>query len=278
MNLTGVMTGNLTLDATTGSWNMVSGTLKNGTFTASGGAGLSVTSGIFDTVAINSPVDVSPVNNSNLTFKNGLVLNSTINVGKADTTTYGQVYFGDSTAAPSGSLSGTGTILFGGSTNNNVYNYSNSTGATSTLTIGGGDPDPREERVGDERVRGRDDREPGDDRRGRVGRADHSRQQRVVREPGDFVGDERGDAVTYRGVDERGERDDHRQLVAVKLGSPGDAWVNLDDHGDGSTVTLGGNFTQAAVGTSTGRGAWADVVGTLTGNLGLSAATGRGTW
>ena len=113
------------------------GVLKGGTVSGAAGSIVAV-SGTLDGVTLNAALDLTPVNNSSLIVKNSLVLNSTASLGKADTTTYGQLYFGDSTAAAAGSLTGTGTILFGGSTNNNVYNYSSGAGATGTLTIGSG--------------------------------------------------------------------------------------------------------------------------------------------
>ena len=48
-------------------------------------------------------------------------------VGKADGTTYGQVYFGDSTATPAGSLTGTGRSSSAGD-ERQLYNYSSGIG------------------------------------------------------------------------------------------------------------------------------------------------------
>ena len=98
VNLTGTLddTGaGLSLDATTGSWNLVGGTLKNGTYTASGGAELVFTpsGGTLDGVTANSDLDLA----SNIaaivsaTVKDGLTLGNgaTIRLGNAAGSTSG---------------------------------------------------------------------------------------------------------------------------------------------------------------------------------------------
>ena len=138
VNLTGTLTGNLALDAASGSWKLVSGTVRNGVYSASGGSSLIISSGTFDGMTASSDVDLGSVNGSSLSLVNGLALNSTMTLGKVDGSTYGQVYFGDSGVA-SGALTGTGSVVMGGYGNNNtLYNYSNQLGAAGTLTIGSG--------------------------------------------------------------------------------------------------------------------------------------------
>jgi hypothetical protein len=276
VNLTGTVTGNLSLGAATGSWNVNSGgTVRNGTYSAAGGAGLSVNSGVFDNVTVSSPVDLLAVSNASLTIKNGLVLNSTLNVGKVDGTTYGSLLFGDATANPAGSLSGTGTIVLGGSTNNNVYDYSSGTGAAGTLTIG-----------------------PGILIRGKSGQISTVYGTATIVNQGTIAADVSGGTITVGGAGallNQGTMSATNGATlsisgawtnsagatitatgaALKLGSAGDAWNNLGTiNATDTTVTLGGNFTQAAVGTLNRTGGAVNVVGVLTGNLGLNATTG----
>jgi autotransporter-associated beta strand protein len=135
VNITGTLTGSLPLTATTGSWVLNGGTIKSGTYSATGGAILSVNSGTLDTVTANSDIDVTPVNGAQLVIKGGLPLNGTMSLGAANASTYGSVYFGDSTATPPVGPSGNAIFLFGGSTNNAIVNYSSGVGALGQMTI-----------------------------------------------------------------------------------------------------------------------------------------------
>lgn len=120
----------LALDATTGSWIMAGGTLKNGTLTESGGAELAFTSsgGTLDGVTADNNLDLSANNGANVNVVDGLTLNSTtIALGNAAGTTYGYLYFGNTET-----LGGTGTLLFGKSGSNSIYE----TGYGDTLTLG----------------------------------------------------------------------------------------------------------------------------------------------
>jgi hypothetical protein len=139
VNLTGTLTGNLALTAATGSWNLDGGTIINGIYTTSGGSSLIIESGTFDGVTADAPVDLSQANAASLTVLDGVMLNSSLLIGNAAGTTYATVYFGSSNAV-AGSLTttGTGTVLFGGNTNNTLYDYSNLTGTPAALTIGAG--------------------------------------------------------------------------------------------------------------------------------------------
>ena len=124
------LTATSPLNAATGNWNMFSsGSLQNGTYTASGGASLTVLNGKFVNVTANAPVLVSG-NPGKLTALGGLTLNDTLSIGDAGGATYGLVYIGDS-GFPANSLSGTGTVVFGGYVggNDRLYNNSNQAGA-----------------------------------------------------------------------------------------------------------------------------------------------------
>ena len=71
-------------------------------------------------VAAGTTVDVSPVNNSNLTVRNSLPLDGAMIIGRADGSTYGQVATlgtGRRTRA-AGAISGAGSVTFGGNTSN----------------------------------------------------------------------------------------------------------------------------------------------------------------
>lgn len=115
INLTGTLddTGTgLALDATTGSWNLAGGTLKNGTYTASGGAALVFTSSgsTLDGVTADSDLDLASNSGATATVKDGLTLanGATVRLGNAAGTTAGTLAFSGTQA-----LGGTGTVLLG---------------------------------------------------------------------------------------------------------------------------------------------------------------------
>src|SRR5262249_43280979 len=71
--------------------------------------------------------DLATINGANVTVKNGLTVNGTVNVGSSDGSTYGYMYFSNTQT-----LGGTGNIVFGGSASNNLQiNATN-----ETVTIG----------------------------------------------------------------------------------------------------------------------------------------------
>jgi hypothetical protein len=84
--------GTLNLDATTGSWSMNGGTLRQLTVNASAGSLLLATGagGTLDGVALNSDVDVQA---GNLTVTNGLILNGIMRVGNPINSTLGTIGF-----------------------------------------------------------------------------------------------------------------------------------------------------------------------------------------
>ncbi|MDB5330224.1 MAG: tandem-95 repeat protein, partial [Phycisphaerales bacterium] len=115
------------------------GTLRDATVTISAGATLLLTNsgGILDAVTVNGTLDASQQNAAYATILGGLVLNGTAYLGQADGSTYAYLYFGDPyNNDAAGSLTGNATLLFGGSGNNAIYNYSNVAGVDGTLTLG----------------------------------------------------------------------------------------------------------------------------------------------
>ena len=76
--------------------------------------------GTLDGVTVNGNLDVSQVNNANLTIENSLVLNGPMLIGATDGSTSGYVQFDTTTADCT--LSGNATVVFGGNSNNGLYN------------------------------------------------------------------------------------------------------------------------------------------------------------
>ena len=148
VNLTGTLdnTGTtLTLDASTGSWNLLGGEILNGTLDETDGASLvmSTSGGTLDGVTVNGNLDLTRVNGVSLTIMNTLTLNGTMSIGAADGSTYGFVYFGSYEAA-SAMLAGNASVVFGGNGNNQIHNDCDANGAgggtltfASTVTIHG---------------------------------------------------------------------------------------------------------------------------------------------
>ncbi|HET6878951.1 MAG TPA: PA14 domain-containing protein, partial [Pirellulales bacterium] len=121
----------LSLDATTGSWNMDGGDIVGGTYQASGGAELvfSTRRGTLDGVAANSNLDLATNDGAYVDVIDGLTLNNaTVYIGNAAGSTAG---FLDFTGTET--LGGTGTVLFG-SNSGNVLQEDGT--PPSTLTIG----------------------------------------------------------------------------------------------------------------------------------------------
>ena len=102
VNITGVFenAAGLTLDATTGSWNLRGGTIRGGTVTTTDGARLVGTafSGTLDEVVLASGIDLTDTS-SQVRVLNGLTLNDTIDMGLAASIRF---------------MGGTGQVLDGG--------------------------------------------------------------------------------------------------------------------------------------------------------------------
>jgi fibronectin-binding autotransporter adhesin len=116
---------------------LAGGTIQGGTITQTGSGEVVVQSGTLNGVTADATLDLSQFPNPTLTVLNGLVLNASLLIGNSSGSTYGYVYFGQTSSA-AGSLTGTGTVLFGGSAANDLYDDSNLSGASGTLTIGPG--------------------------------------------------------------------------------------------------------------------------------------------
>ena len=143
VDLTGTLnnSGNtFTLASGLGTWYLIGGAINGGTL-ASSGPDLILTyqGGMLNslTVASGATIDATESTGSiqnNATVTGGLTLNGTIDLGSSSGSYYGQLYF-----AVTQSLSGTGSIVFGGSTSNEVYAQGTGTGGTAaTLTVGSG--------------------------------------------------------------------------------------------------------------------------------------------
>ena len=134
VNITGSMvigTGNtLVLDGQTGPLRLFGGTLTGGTISDSGSSLVCTPSGgVLDgvTIPVGTMLDLSQVNGAICTLNNATTIHGSVLVGKVDGTTYGRLYSSSSTATWSGS----GEVLFGASTSNQLQVIN----ASSTLTI-----------------------------------------------------------------------------------------------------------------------------------------------
>ena len=138
VNLTGTLTntGTLALTTTTGNFNLVGGTILGGVITDVSGGLLVLTNngGTLNAVTIpaGTVLDGTQISNANVTVTGGMTLNGVINLGDA-ATNYARAYF-----YLSQSLTGSGTINLGASTNNIIYAEGNNGSIPGTLTIGSG--------------------------------------------------------------------------------------------------------------------------------------------
>jgi hypothetical protein len=122
----------LALNADTGSWVMLGGTIRGGTVSGAGGAELIFSSigGTLDGTTCNGDLDLESINAAALTLTNGVVLNGTLRVGNPTNQWYGVVNFNGSQT-----LGGNGTVIFG---NHAAYNALRLTLPNTTLTVGPG--------------------------------------------------------------------------------------------------------------------------------------------
>src|SRR5436190_5980638 len=134
----GTSTGYVTLITTSGSWDLLGGYLTAGTLTETGGASLvTMTSvGKLSGMTVNGDLDLSLVSGSVVTIQNGLVLNGTMFIGNVAGTTSATVTFGFNGSLAQ-TFSGNATVLFGGSTGNQLRNDNNSNDPARALTFGG---------------------------------------------------------------------------------------------------------------------------------------------
>ena len=130
VNLTGTLSNTaLLLDAATGSWNLLGGTIVGGTVAFADGETLLTTTsgGLFNGVTLNSDMTVG--NNHDLTIDNGLTLNAVLTIASTGNFTDLNFAPGDQT------LGGTGEVVLGGTSSNNRLRVG--VGGVMTLTIGG---------------------------------------------------------------------------------------------------------------------------------------------
>ena len=116
MNVTGTLdnTGStLALDSRTGGWNVAGGTIIGGTITTSGSNVLTAvnSSNTMSGVTLDGTLDMGSVFAPKMTVTSGLTLNGTILLGGTNGSDVGTL-----TAQGTQAWSGTGSILFGGST------------------------------------------------------------------------------------------------------------------------------------------------------------------
>ncbi|HND55871.1 MAG TPA: hypothetical protein PLV92_25820, partial [Pirellulaceae bacterium] len=148
VNLVGTLnnTGTtLALDATTGSWNLVGGTISGGTVSVAGGARLyatgnggTLTGGV---VFVGDPSQSQPVvldmsvgNNANATVSGGLTVNNgTISMGNSSGGYAALVFTGTAST-----LGGTNAQVTFSNLSNSAYNVVQQNTAGGTLTIGPG--------------------------------------------------------------------------------------------------------------------------------------------
>ena len=127
VNLTGTMNnaGN-TLALSSGSWNVLGGTIDDGTVTASGGSELVLTSsgGTLNGVTVNGPLDLT-ASGAYATVTDGLTLNGTATLGYQARLSF---------SGGSQTLGGTGTVVFDNASYQGLIAAANN----MTLTIGAG--------------------------------------------------------------------------------------------------------------------------------------------
>ena len=131
VNVTGTLTNTgdtLTLDATTGSWNLLGGTVVGGTIAFADGSSFMTTTsgGTFNGVTLNNDMTIS--NSHLLALVNGLTLNAVLTLASTGTSTTLRFNSGTQT------LDGTGEIVMGGTSSNNQLQLG--FGGATTLTIG----------------------------------------------------------------------------------------------------------------------------------------------
>jgi len=139
INFTGGILAVATTIQLSANLTLAGGTIQGGTITQTGSAEVVVNSGTLNGVTADATVSLALSHLSmdfpTLTVLNGLALNSSLLIGSPSAYTTATVNFGQPGAA-AGSLTGTGTVLFG--PGDNLVNNSDQTGVAGTLTIGPG--------------------------------------------------------------------------------------------------------------------------------------------
>ncbi|HUY35813.1 MAG TPA: Ig-like domain repeat protein [Pirellulales bacterium] len=284
VNLTGLLTGNLTLASGTGSWNLAGGELSGGTFSASGGATLFATATNGSTLnaeTLDSPIDFFTNTFTLATVTNGLTLdNVTLDLGNSSGSTFGNLFFnsnGNGNQTLGVTSGATGTIVLGANTNNIL---SESQGFGQSLTIASG--------ITIEGDNGTVGNNFGTLTNNGVINADTSGGTLNVAlgKNGSNAGTieaTSGGSLTVFGNSGGTWTNTGSGTISIAGGgtlsiddSPADPWTNSGTiSSTGSTVNLDGAFTQADLGTFTRDAAsTVNLSGDLIGNLALDGATG----
>jgi hypothetical protein len=130
VNIIGKLSGDLTLDATTGLWNLAGGgTLSGGTLTSTVGTVQQAGNFTLDNATIAAGTTVQATNGSftSLFVRNGLTVNGTIDIGDTAGT-----FFAVLRPTMTETIGGSGTIVFGGNTSNTIQTQGNG----DTVTFG----------------------------------------------------------------------------------------------------------------------------------------------
>jgi len=128
VNLTGTLTGGLTLDDSFGTWRLAGGTLVGGAFTIAPGSSARLqlaANSIVRGVTLNSPIDMNVANGAVVFFQDSLTLKNITQVVGTTTGIVNRVSFNTMT------VGGTGTFILNGSS------FAPET-SSNTLTIGPG--------------------------------------------------------------------------------------------------------------------------------------------
>jgi hypothetical protein len=237
--------------------NLGSGTIRGGTLELGPNGVLTLGHVALDGVTVNVPLNITSQQTS--LSSTGLVLNSTLTIGKPDGSTYCNVSFGGLNNRPSGSLTGTGSVVFGAYQfvdSNRLGNYCNLGGAAGTLTIG-----------------------PGITIGGGTGQLYNYSDNATIVNQGTVLADRSGSAMVIGNRTGIGTFRNEGSLIASNGGlvellgrwsSGAGGHITID----GGNLQLGGSFTQAGMGTFTRTGGRVLVQGTITGDLTLDVNTG----
>ncbi|HJT36519.1 MAG TPA: hypothetical protein VJ783_31135, partial [Pirellulales bacterium] len=247
LNLVGTLdnTGaTLALDAATGPWQLLGGTIKNGTYTSTGANELVVTNfgGTLDGLTANGDLDMTEAFNAYAFIQNGLTLNGAATLGSA-AGHYATMYF-----LGSQTLGGSGSVTLANASSSVYMN------AAGTLTIG-----------------------PQMTIHGQSGSVDGLSTSTIVNR-GKIAADNSGGTLQLA---PGGGALTNQGTLEVDAGATlqlNGTWSNTGTMNlNGGTLILGGNFTTAGIGNLARTGGTLKITGTLdntAATLALNAATG----
>jgi RHS repeat-associated protein/uncharacterized repeat protein (TIGR01451 family) len=286
INLTGTLSGGLSLGASTGTWFFDGGMLSGGALTTSNGNDLLIgMAGVLSGIALDSSnaLDMQSFNGANLFIQQSLTLNgATLQVGSSSGTTSAILDFDNPFGGATISLNGSGTIDLGSNAGNALEVTARA--PANTLAIGAGITINAAN--------------------GQIGLGtSNSINGFLINNQGTIdAAAAAGQTVTvYLGsLGSTGSNSGTIQATSgnlavvgpftnattigvaggatLSVGSPNEPWDNTGTiHTAGSTVDLSGTFTQAALGTFLrDSSSTVNLTGTLTG--GLSLGPGTGSW